>query len=243
LASYLNSVLPADKQIPFNADGKVSRPGAPVADAGPDRTTTSPVRMFGSNSRFVDRFKWEIISQPDGSTASLSDSVSPIPLLSADTDGDYVLQLDVSYNDVHDRDTVLIKIDSGLSADPKKLTFEKDIRPIFSTAQDPANSSESDVKACQDCHQQAGGSGAITGVPVYWGDMQPDSGDNASNAFYHEVLARVNFNDPENSLILTKPSNTHHFGGLREGFEVNNPANRYNYDLLLEWIMEGAIEK
>jgi len=55
-------------------------------------------------------------------------------------------------------------------------------------------------------------------------------------------LSRVDFNDPENSLLLTKPNNKHHFGGLREGFEVDNPANRQNYDLFLNWIMEGAPE-
>jgi hypothetical protein len=80
-------------------------------------------------------------------------------------------------------------------------------------------------------------------VPVYWLDTQPVTGDTAANAFYKEVLSRVDFNDPENSLILKKPSNNHHFGGLREGFEVDNPANRQNYDLILNWILEGAPEK
>ncbi len=243
LATYLNSVLPADRQIPFDEDGKVAKPGEPLADAGPDRTSTAPVRLSGANSRFVNRYQWRIVSQPDGSDATLDDSQSVIPLLRTSVDGDYLLELDASLDGVHDTDTVLIKIDSAMSADPKKLTFENDIRPIFSAPQDVANSTENDTKACDECHQASGGSGAIDGVPVFWRDAQPASGENAANAFYREVRSRIDFRDPANSPILTKPANQHHFGGLREGFEVDNPANRQNYDTMLNWILEGAVEK
>jgi len=80
--------------------------------------------------------------------------------------------------------------------------------------------------------------GKIDGAPVFWAEDidQPATG----STWYDEVISRVDFKDPENSLILTKPSNNHHYGGLRAGFEIDNPANRYNYDLMLNWILEGA---
>lgn len=80
--------------------------------------------------------------------------------------------------------------------------------------------------------------GQIDGIPVFWVDEQPASG----SIFYQEVLARVDFKDPENSLILTKPSNNHHYGGLRAGFDLSNPSTRINYDVMLNWILEGAPE-
>jgi len=247
LAAYLDGVLPADKKVALNSNNKVDEPGEPIADAGPDRTTTSPVRLFGSNSRYVDRYSWRITSAPSGSDAVLTEINTSRPLLTASISGDYEVTLAAAYGSKVVSDTVHIKIDNSLTEltsppDPKTITFDSNIRSIFSTAQNPLNSSESDTKACQDCHQQAGSADAIAGVPVYWGDVQPATGDTATNAFYREVLSRVDFNDPENSLLLKKPSNNHHFGGLREGFEVDNPANRQNYDLILNWILEGAPE-
>ena len=246
LASHLNGVLSADNQIPLNSDNEVEEPGMAVPDAGPDRLTTSPVRMFGSNSRFVDRYSWSIASKPAGSDAVLSDVNSSRPLLTTSTDGDYEIQMVAAYHDDIVRDSVNIKIDNNLPAaivatseaelhnkpDPKTITFEH-IKPVFSFA---GNAAGSDVKQCSECHV-LGGAG-IVGVPVYWNDLQPITG----TTFYQEVLARVDFNDPENSLILTKPSNNHHYGGLRGGFEVDNPSNRHNYDLFLNWILEGAPE-
>lgn len=247
LAAHLNGVLSADMQVAFNSNNKIDAPGAPVADAGPDRTTTSPVRLFGANSRFVDRFSWRITSMPSGSDARLTDITSSRPLFTTSINGDYEISLLATYKNKVVSDTVHIKIDNNLTdlstpPDPKTLTFDGNIRAIFSTVQNPANSSETDLNACQDCHQEASGVGAIAGVPVHWGDVQPATADSAPNAFYREVLSRIDFNDPENSLLLKKPSNHHHYGGLREGFEVDNPANRQNYDLILNWILEGAVE-
>lgn len=75
---------------------------------------------------------------------------------------------------------------------------------------------------------------------MFWLDDadQPETG----STFYDEVISRVDFKDPENSLILTKPSDMHHIGGLRAGFEIDNPSNRQHYDLILNWILEAAPE-
>ena len=45
----------------------------------------------------------------------------------------------------------------------------------------------------------------------------------------------------DNSLILKEPSNDHHYGGLRERFDVDNPAHRYKYDHI-NWVIQGAPE-
>jgi len=242
LAAHLNALLGADDQIPLNQNNEVEQPGRAIADAGPDRTSTSPVRLFGANSRFVERYNWRITSEPDGSDAVLTESDTARPVLTTSVDGLYEITLSASYHTSVDTDTVLIKVDNGLTAastprDPKTITFD-DIRTVFDTPQDPLNSSETDFKACSDCHSQT--DVGIAGVPVIWqdDDQQPATG----TTFYEEVRARIDFNDPVNSLLLTKPSNNHHYGGMREGFEVDNPANRQNYDLFLNWILEGAPE-
>ena len=236
LAFHLNGVLSADDQIPINDKNKVVEPGAPIADAGPDRTTTSPVRLFGSNSRFVERHNWRITSEPAGSDAALTDSNTSRPLLTTTVDGDYEITLLAASGTTVVSDSVHIKIDNSMSnatspKDPKTLTFDADIRPIFSST------GSFDGKQCVQCHSGTDG-GKIDGITVFWVDEQPASG----SIFYQEVLARVDFKDPENSLILTKPSNNHHYGGQRAGFDLSNPSTRINYDVMLNWILEGAPE-
>ncbi len=169
---------------------------------------------------------------PGGENASLSDADQPRALLTAPVDGDYVLRLVASYKAASDQDTVTIKVNSGLTVAPKDLTFVDHIKPVFAEL-----TVDGDLKSCNGCHQAEPGSGFIAGVPMWWTDAQPATG----SSFYQEVLARVDFNDPENSLFLKKPTGNHHYGGLRSnGFDIGNPSNRYNYDTILNWIIEGA---
>jgi hypothetical protein len=223
LAAQLNPKLAADNQIKTNSAGYIDQPGAPIVDAGPDITTTSPARTFGSNSRFVDTYSWSIISTPSGGgTATLTDSDKPRALLTAPVDGDYVLRLVAGdkASGKSAQDTVTIKIDSSMSPAPKDLTFLDDIEPVMQ-----AN--------CTSCHASTG----IAGIPMWWTfGSQPATG----TTMYQELLTRIDFNDPENSLVLQKPSNHHHYGGLITGFEIGNPSNRANYDLFLNWILNGA---
>jgi mono/diheme cytochrome c family protein len=229
-----------------NADGSIDLPGAPVADAGPDRKVPSPVRMFGSNSRFVSDYSWSIVSTPaGGEDATLSEETTSSPILTASVDGDYVISLTVTGSEKReDQDSVLIKIDNAPVVDPKDLIFmdaggtclnsPEEICTIFQpVAVSPTGGD------CASCHDPAG-LAYVPGIPVWWlHDVdQPATG----TTWYEEILARVNFNDPEQSLVLTKPADEHHYGGLRLGFEVDNPANRQNYDTMLNWIMEGARE-
>lgn len=75
---------------------------APVADAGPDDSAQvgDTVTLDGSASSDVDgdplTFAWSIVSQPAGSTASLSDNSAVMPNFVLDVTGDFVFQLVVN---------------------------------------------------------------------------------------------------------------------------------------------------
>ncbi|RMA82662.1 PKD domain-containing protein [Umboniibacter marinipuniceus] len=74
----------------------------PVALAGPDRSVAvgQPAALNGASSFDVDgdalSFSWTIASAPSGSSATLSRSDSPYPMLTPDVEGDYVIELVVS---------------------------------------------------------------------------------------------------------------------------------------------------
>ena len=240
MASFLNGVLDADNQISLNSDGGIDKPGPPIVDAGPDRSVSSPVRMFGSNSRFVSSYSWSIISPAGGGGATLTGAKTATPVLTAPVDGDYVIQLVTGNGKQSDSDTVLIKINSALSVDPEDLIFmdaggacmltPEEICTIFETLAPTGGD-------CVQCHDPMN-AGFEQGIPVLW---VPDAQQLVPGiTFYEEVRLRVNFNNPTQSRILTRPAGEHHFGGLRSGFEIDNPTNRQNYDKMLNWIMEGA---
>ena len=98
----------------------------------------------------------------------------------------------------------------------------------------------------------------IDGIPVYWmqdsdqprGDgstgVPASTADLPSLGFYEQVMARVNLENIEDSLILKKPSGIHHYGGLAAinlGYnterQVGHP-DRVFYDMFVNWIAEGA---
>jgi len=81
-------------------------------------------------------------------------------------------------------------------------------------------------------------SGGQPGVPVFC-----NATDQTADEFHREVLARVDFADPEASLLLTKPSGKRHFGGVQAvmaGFDLDDVNTRGNCDMLLNWILAGG---
>ena len=74
----------------------------PVANAGPDQTAqvTDEVQLDGSRSTDVDgdllTFSWTLVSQPNGSTATLSDPTVVFPTFTLDEPGLYQIELMVN---------------------------------------------------------------------------------------------------------------------------------------------------
>lgn len=94
----------------------------PVANAGPDQSApvTTLVTLEGSGSTDVDgdvlSYSWSLVSQPSGSTTSLTNPTSSTPTLRIDRAGEYVVQLVVSDGtDSSPPDTVTI---STLNSNP-----------------------------------------------------------------------------------------------------------------------------
>ena len=79
------------------------------------------------------------------------------------------------------------------------------------------------------------------GIPVFYSYYEnEDIGAATLNKnLYRHVRARVNLADPENSLLLRKPTGNHHGGGVR--IDRNTLAGESTYQVLLNWIREGAI--
>jgi hypothetical protein len=75
---------------------------APVANAGPDRTVTvgTPVTLDGGQSKDPDgdplTFQWRFVSQPEGSTATLTDAETAQAKFTPGVAGDYILELVVT---------------------------------------------------------------------------------------------------------------------------------------------------
>ena len=57
-------------------------------------------------------------------------------------------------------------------------------------------------------------------------------------------MARVNFDNIEDSLLLKKPVGTHHYGAQRPGFDTSvgvGSVGREDYDRFVNWIAEGGV--
>lgn len=213
LAAYLN-----DSSL-FDGNGQIIPPGRPVAKPGAARTVRSPVQLDGSASLFARSQRWQIMSSPVGATASLSSATTARPVLTADTNGNYVVQLVVS-NAFGDSSPVTqtITIDSSLIPAQSQLTFVNDIMPILGSNTNTY---------CTACHRSGGG---YSDIPVLW---------SADAALYARALARINLADPENSRLLFKPTGLHHGGGL--AIDTTTTAGQTSYNTLLNWIREGAV--
>ena len=84
-------------------------------------------------------------------------------------------------------------------------------------------------------------------TPIVYDDLDRN-GDGTVDAtddlwFYTELRGRINFTDVIASPLLRKPSGKHHAGGLLGGFDTSKAPGdplRANYDLFLNWILNGA---
>ncbi len=242
LASFLSGFdLYDDNNMPL-------QPGRPFAKPGENRTAWSPVQLNGSASLFTKNFQWHIINQPNGANASFNNAKIPNPVFTADTNGNYVLELQVS-NDLgkHSRRTTLTiddTVTSPLQKHQSQLNFVTDIMNNIMGAENES--------LCASCHRPRhfheddlgafplGYDGLYDGIPVFYTYYtEPNMGGDVNRNLYRHVRARVNLADPENSLLLRKPVGKHHGGGVR--FNRSTLAGETQYQILLNWIREGAI--
>jgi mono/diheme cytochrome c family protein len=221
-----------------DAAGVVLQPGRPVSDPGPDRVvgrTQGLTMLSAARSLFADAYSWSIVSGPDGATpptgATLTNPNSVNPTFSAATDGKYVLQLVVSNGSRQSEPARLtLVVQSALLPAATAIGFV-DIANVLQKA--PC----SGCVKCIDCHKP----NVVPGPPVFFADAS--GALRADSAFYSEIRSRINFTDIAASPLLRKPSGNHHGGGQLGGFDASalpgDPV-RANYDLFLNWILNGA---
>ncbi|MDH3767137.1 MAG: hypothetical protein OES99_01655 [Gammaproteobacteria bacterium] len=204
----------------FDSNGNVAPPGRPVPLPGANRTVTSPAIQDASASVLTESFAWSIVSMPANGSASLSNGNSSAATLTGD-DGDYVLELAATNAMASTTAQVTLTIDSTLAPPPAQLDFATDIREVLATASG-AN------RSCVSCHRT--GSSEFAGLPLFLDDTNPN--------LYKDVVERINFADPENSLLLRKSSALQHGGGIVLDRSV--PVENAQFIILLNWIRNGA---
>jgi mono/diheme cytochrome c family protein len=212
-----------------DSKGAVLRPGRPIADPGPDRTTRVPVALSAANSLYANSYSWSIVSTPTMATATLdgaSASSSVHPVFNGNTDGTYVVQLVVGNgSDTSAPVQFKLTVDSTLTPAPSAIHFS-DIKALLQ---------DTSLVGCTGCHTDAASSGA-TGTPpweplasapsIFYTDYNRGgtpgtAGDGIydSNAtdddywFYLAMRGRINFTDVAASPLLRKPAGYHHGGG------------------------------
>lgn len=217
-----------------DASNAILRPGRPLAIPGPDRVVPQgPTILSAAGSLYATSYQWSIISGPNGTippvNVSLANAVSIQPTFSSSAPGTYVLQLVVA-NGANESAPAQINliVDNLVTPSPTAIRFS-DIKTAVQSI------------GCTACH-------APGGPPPFFFAAVDRNGDGLIDAtdddwFYAEVRGRINFTDIVASPLLRRPSGNHHGGGLRPGFDANatpGQAARANYDLFLNWILNGA---
>jgi hypothetical protein len=209
--------------------GAVLRPGRPIAIPGPDRVVLpGATALSAAGSLYATAYRWSIVSGPAGATLSSPNAAQT--LFNAAANGTYVLQLIASAGGVDSAPaTLMIVVDSTLSPAPAAIAFA-DIKAVL---QSPG---------CAGCH-----GGNPTMAPILFTNIDRD-GSGAYDAtddlwLLAEVRGRINFRDLESSPLLRKPAGDHHFGLMGTNFDASlspGDALRRNYDLFLNWALNGA---
>jgi hypothetical protein len=191
--------------------------------------------LSAAGSLYANSYAWSLVSGPAGATLTNQNALKAT--FTATTNGTYVIQLIASNGSTPGAPARLnVVVDSALPMAPSDIRFV-DIKNVLQSTQ----------AGCTNvgCHVPGG-----TGVrpPLYYAQTDRNGDGIVGDAtddlwFYTEVRGRVNFTDLIASPILRKPSNNHHNGLLRPGFDTSvapgQPA-RANYDLFLNWILNGA---
>jgi mono/diheme cytochrome c family protein len=254
LANYL--YLNAASSV-RDASGAVVRPGRPIAEAGPSRTVKQgATTLSGIASQYASSYQWSITSG-----VGLTNETSRDAIFNATADGTYTVQLIASSGAVASSpSTMTIVVNDALNPDPATIRFAQ-IKFVLQDATNGCVSCHTTTRSLTDLITPIPASlSNLAQTPVVY-DSVDRNGDGVINAtddewMYAEVRGRINFNDVADSPILLKPAGKHHGGSLtsgafQPGFDnsltpgvttgsVSNPIGRKNYDLFLNWILNGA---
>jgi cytochrome c553 len=242
-------------------------PGRPIADPGPNRVVgTSSTTLSAAMSLYADTFTWSIYSDPSG-TASLSSISGAQTTLNTTVNGIYVVQLVASKSNVQSNPALLtVKVDNTVNS--SNIHFS-DIKVVLQRTTGMGASVTNYCINChapQASIAPAMANAGIMSPPIIYANIPRTPASVAASSvtatddtwFYYEVLGRINFSDIVASPLLRKPSGYHHHdgvpaagNGIIPGFGVPSsgvPAdqlapgdtNRTDYDLFLNWILNGA---
>ncbi len=224
-------------QTAKSSSGAALRPGRPVADPGPSRVLRQGATpLTAAGSLYANAYQWSIVSGPTGG-ATLSNAAASQATFNATQNGTYVLQLIASNGSTQSAPTQFtVVVNNALSPAPSAVRFA-DIKTVL----------QSTVAGCTNSNCHSGGGGVEATAPVLYTNIDRN-GDGSIDAtddqwLYAEVRSRINFTDIASSPLLRKPSNNHHNGLLRPGFNATTAPGdsaRASYDLFLNWIMNGA---
>ena len=233
IASFLQSLGVTAR----DSAGAALRPGRPLADAGPSRVVKQgATTLSATKSLYASSYQWSLVSGPAGG-ATLSSSSGAQITFTASQSGTYVVQLVTSNGSLSSVPSLItIVVDNTLSPAPAAIRFA-DIKAVLQGGAGCTNSG---------CHSVGGG--LVESGPVLYTDTDRNGdgviGDATDDQwFYAEVRSRINFTEIAASPLLRKPSNNHHKGLLRPGFDASlapGSAGRANYDIFLNWILSGA---
>jgi len=205
----------------LNEAGLIEPPGKAVARAGRNRSAQAPVLLMGGGSYFAQEFVWSVLQAPAASIFSIDSGDTMRASLNADTDGEYVIQLAVGNSRSQQQLTSFtLTIDSTLPKHGSELNFADDIAPLL-------QSTLYNQRTCQSCHFSESD---IEGIPVYY--------DSGNVNVYLDVRARVDFNDPDNSILIRKPTRLQHGGGVR--LDLSTDLGNSVYSTFMDWIAHGA---
>ncbi len=238
MANYLASDLSAFGFGPRYSDGALM-PGRPLADPGPHRVVRrGSTTLSAAMSLYADTYQWSLAGGPVGG-ATLANADTAQPVFTASLDGSYLLQLVASRAGASSPPTQLrIVVDNNLPYQPSALRFAD----IKAELQNLAPGSGQ----CTSCHAPT--DKTESGPPIWYTSYDRSGTGNASTNdhwFYTELRGRINFTDMVASPLLRKPSNNHHAGGLRAGWDTTlapGADGRRSYDKALNWILNGAPE-
>jgi len=225
------------------------------APTNPDPT---PIVLNGSASVFAANYYWELDlttnPPPLGSTdIQLTGANTATPTFIPDAAGDYTFILTVDDGTPITPRTSKSQITVSAIENPATISFSSDIIPKLDPSSGTYDMFVGPLGACTDCHSslfyRLGKYGKFN-KDIF---LERRSQDFTAPDLYSQLLNKINLNDPTNSKIIAYPSSLKHGYGyigknatgkyVMTGYGqsiTTQPANYAYYDIMLQWILEGA---